>query len=164
MSQPVPESTVSGMVPEDFFKGTSPYSPADRSRLLSPLTLIRAFPVGDRKVTQPPLLTCFGKGRFSFLPRFLTFLFSLSSTLSDSVLGLFPTSLWGLGQQCVASLFQPRLMEGLAGWGGLWPYCVQWEQGGPLEAPAAPYYIGSITLKHIAHPLHNKPQLFHGSN
>ena len=145
--------------------------PADRP-ILSPTASGRVppTPAGDRKVTQslqPPPQThtyslALEKGWFSFL---LFFFFSFKCSCS-SVPGLsFPWASVVWARSLWPALLHRLLVEGLAVRAGCVALlCVVGKRlasGGPGWPPII---LASIKLKHIACLLHNKPQLFHGSN
>jgi hypothetical protein len=144
----------------------------DRPSLLCPTAPGKGplSPAADRKLTQPrqpPPQThtpqsCFGK-RVVFISFLFSFFFPLS-TLIRSVAGLsLPRASAVVARGLLAALLYPVLVEGPAIRAGCVALlCV--ERGGPWRPLTVPIILAFMKLKLIAHLLHNKPQLFHGSN
>lgn len=147
-------------------EGPSHHDSGDRPILLSPTPPARGppTPAGDRKVTQPPqppphthtlTVLLLKKGGFPFFLSFFP-----SGTLTYLPVGcLVHGPLWSGPGVCGLGQEGPTIKAGCVAL-----LCVVGKRatsGGPSWPPII---LASIKLKHIAHLLHNKPQLFHGSN
>lgn len=132
----------------------TPHPPPAAPGRASPTTPV------DRRVTQPPTPPSLGSHTHSLALEKVFFFFFFKH--SCSVLGCFSHGVPGPGQPSI-----PFWDSILSSHWVAWPYCV-WSRVGERWAPGGPRWppiiLAPIKSKHIAHLLHNKPQLFHGLN